>query len=71
MSNSISDLNKMFKEAYSEKIDEIIRNYNCHNWTVDEWIKYREEISEKDIRQFPNAKTANGIKNSKLYKVMK
>lgn len=43
----------------------------CADYTVDDWLKAGPEISERQLERYPNAKKAQKIKGSKLYKVMK
>ena len=65
MENPVNSLNNLFKEVYAFRL----RNLFCEKWTIDQWLTV--VITEDDIKDFPNAKEAHRIQNSKLYKSLK
>lgn len=38
--------------------------------SIDEWLRV-DKITKEDIKCFPNAKAANKLRNTKLYKALK
>lgn len=76
VSNSLTSLNDIFKQIYADRLKDLIPNgvnlmsiINCHDWTVEDWIKKGAGI--QDWEKYPNAIAAKKIMDSKLYKVMK
>lgn len=43
----------------------------CADYTVEDWLASPQEISERQLERYPNAKAAQKIRDSKLFKVMK
>jgi len=69
----------LIKQVYAEKLAELIPDgvklvsmvkFRNSSMTLDDWMSVTD-ITERDREQFPNAKAAQRIKDSKLYKVMK
>lgn len=64
--------NNIFREAFASKLYDLIpsgiRMVRLID-TIDQWLK--EDITEEDMEQYPNAKKAAELKKTKLYKALK
>lgn len=67
----MSSFNKLFKEIYANKMKELLLDgiLIFSNYSVEDWLN--RNITEKDMENYPNAKKAAELKNTKLYKALK
>lgn len=70
MGTTISELNELFQEAYQKHIQAHLKYILSPEWSVNDWLA-DDDITDEDIKRYPNAKKAQKLKQSKLLKALK
>jgi hypothetical protein len=65
-----SDIDDLFEATYGNLLEVASYGKTFKNFTVEDWIKNIKTITEKHREKYPNAKTAQELRNSPLYKAL-